>query len=391
MARRSQSFDWRLTRLIPVVVVAAFVIWVVIGSGLGRTLQSAAPAKAVAIWPWNAAALSTLGEQAIVDNASNPAAVTTATTFARQALDLDASSALAYAVLGMAADARREPNARSLLLTSERLSRRIVLPQLWLIEDAVERGDVDAALRHFDIALRTSKEAPALLYPVLMSAAGDPNITAKLAALLRSRPLWRDDYLTELAARGDPMTAWRLVQANVGAGMPVGASATLASRLIEGGHPSEAFVIAGGWPTGETSVDLATPSRYVAPFDWNLTTTDSVDAARQSGGGIVATSNSTTVQTAVSRLAALRAGRYKMSSQVKSDGPSDQLAARWTVSCLNGQILAELPVAGRGHGERTVVIPSDCKFQWLRFEMTAQSDTDRAEADISAFRIAPIS
>lgn len=353
-------------------------------------MQNADPKRAIAMWPLNPVAYAKLGEQAVVTTlVPNQATLARATTFARAALTHDPSSALAYAVLGLAADARHDASARPLLLTSERLSRRLLLPQLWLVEDAVGRDDVKGALRHFDIALRTSREAPAILYPVLLTAAGDPGITASLAALLRSGPSWRDSFLVELTTHGDPMVAWQLIRAGVGTSIPTEVTKTLISRLIEGGHPEQAFALAGGSRNGETSLDLARPSGHVAPFFWNLAAADSVDAVRQPDGSVEAAVRSAAPQAAISRLAALQPGAYTMAGGASYPDGSVQGKARWTLTCLDGRLLAELPLSAGNADARPVNVPAACRFQWLRLEMTAAPDINGFEVSVSALRVTP--
>src|SRR3546814_17422634 len=63
-----------------------------------------------------------------------------------------------------------------LLAYSQTLSRRDLRTQLMAIELAVARDDIPSALRHYDIALRTKKNAPDLLFPVLTSALTNPTI-----------------------------------------------------------------------------------------------------------------------------------------------------------------------------------------------------------------------
>src|SRR3546814_1290750 len=75
-----------------------------------------------------------------------------------------------------------------LLAYSQKLSRRDLRTQLMAIELAVAQGDISGALRHYDIALRTKKNAPELLFPVLTSALPDPRSeerTSELQSLMR--------------------------------------------------------------------------------------------------------------------------------------------------------------------------------------------------------------
>lgn len=364
--------------------LALGVLVVVVGSGLARVLQTGDPARAAELWSWNAAAPAILGEQAIVAR-PDVASAKQASAFARRALSLDASQALAYAVLGLAADVAHDPSARRLMLTSDRFSRRIFLPRLWLIEDAVRRGDVDGALHHFDIGLRTSHQAPDILFPVLIGAASDPNVTGKLAALLRSQPLWRDAFLAALVKDADPMVAWRLIAANVGP-LPDAVRRTLVLRLVATGRPDLAFTLAGG-REGEDVIDLAHESGRMLPFAWDVISTDATDAVRENGT-VTASTRSSTPQTAVERLAALSPGRYAMTTTGTVQSASGRGSVRWTATCTAGQGLVALPL---GHSAQTTfTVPAGCHFQWLRLEMATAPGDDDVGAVVSSYRVRPL-
>src|SRR3546814_6235165 len=67
------------------------------------------------------------------------------------------------------------------------------------IELAVAQGDISGALRHYDIALRTKKNAPELLFPVLTSALPDPAIRTELVKTLGGQPKWAAGFIHHAA------------------------------------------------------------------------------------------------------------------------------------------------------------------------------------------------
>ncbi|MEG3163594.1 hypothetical protein U1701_03190 [Sphingomonas sp. PB2P19] len=385
----TRSFDWRPFRLIPVVVGALVLLVVVAGSGLGRVSQVSDPARAQAMWPWNPVAPIAIA-QAILVAKPDAAGADRAESLARRALQLDASQALAYSVLGMAMDVKHDPRGRELILLSDRFSRRLLLSRIWLIEDAVNRGDIDTALRNYDIALRTSGEAPALLFPVLLNAAADPNITDKLAKLLRARPLWRDAFLAELTQKGDPLVAYSVLRAGVGSKIPESARQSLVARLVAANRPDLAYGLAAAGITplhNDVAVDLARSPGRLAPFGWSLSTTDMVDASQDIDGTFVAQTRSNTPQTAISRLVALAPGQYVMAA--RGEFRSGSGTARWTASCFGGNPLGAIPATG-GSSSTGFSVPAGCAFQWLRLEVTASLDADHVEAVITSYRVAPL-
>src|SRR3546814_6478314 len=63
-------------------------------------------------------------------------------------------------------------------------------------------SDVCSSDLHYDIALRTKKNAPDLLFPVLTSALTNPTIRTELVKTLCGRPKWSNDFISH-AARSD--------------------------------------------------------------------------------------------------------------------------------------------------------------------------------------------
>src|SRR3546814_16585851 len=67
-------------------------------------------------------------------------------------------------------------------------------------------SDVCSSDLHYDIALRTKKNAPDLLFPVLTSALTNPTIRTELVKTLGGRPKWSNDFISH-AERSDADTA----------------------------------------------------------------------------------------------------------------------------------------------------------------------------------------
>lgn len=122
--------------------------------------------------------------------------------FAHAALRRDPTNVVAVRTLALLAlvEGDRERAAR-LFEYAVTLSRRDVATQLWLIDAAAARNDIPGALRHYDIALRTSYAAAVQLYPVLISAAEDPAIARPLNTLLRQKPVWWRPFVAQLAEK----------------------------------------------------------------------------------------------------------------------------------------------------------------------------------------------
>lgn len=114
---------------------------------------------------------------------------------ARQSLRGGALNPVAIRLLGYVADVRGDrKRARELMLLSHKVSRRDFGTQLWLIEDAVARGDKKQALYHYDIAMRTTPSSHALLFPTLVGALDDPEVRTELVPYIRRAPEWLQGF-----------------------------------------------------------------------------------------------------------------------------------------------------------------------------------------------------
>ena len=140
------------------------------------------------------------------------------------------------ATLGLLAELRGDlVAARRDFGFAQRLSRRDLSSELWLIEDAVRRGDVAEALRHYDIALRTQAGATDILYPVLARASVDPAIMPLLADRLLARPPWTDSFVVFLAnATDQPAMVAELFERLQRRGLTINplAQSTLVGKLL---------------------------------------------------------------------------------------------------------------------------------------------------------------
>ena len=135
----------------------------------GNVFAKRSPEVALRIAPFNAAALAISADRLIATDPIGKASA--GAQLAERSLRTQALGASAVRILGYGAEVDRHPaRAEALIKLSQRVSRRDLGAQLWLIERAVGTGDVPEALRHYDIALRTTDKTAQLLYPILTSA-----------------------------------------------------------------------------------------------------------------------------------------------------------------------------------------------------------------------------
>lgn len=318
-----------------------------------------------------------------------------ATTADRRQADRLAASAMmhdptaiaAVSTLGINAQLRGDTqSARRFFSYANLLTRRDLQTQLWNIEDAVGRGDVPDALRHYDIALRTSRHAPDLLFPVLASAIADPNIRAALIKTLKSKPAWATAFIDYVAGKGpDPQSIADLFIGLARADVPVSETARRATvdGLIESDRLDQAWAYymqlhPGAMRTRsrdpQFQADLASPSL----LDWRALDDVGITTSFQRNGkvGVFDFSVATSVGgPLLEQLQALPPGHYRLSGRSDGIATTEQMRPYWSLVCLHNKMeLGRVPLPTSENIIKPFVgyfdVPLGCNTQMLR--LTAQ-------------------
>lgn len=306
-----------------------------------------------------------------------------AVSIAKQALRDDAMAVEAVATLGIDAAIRGDQTeAKRLFRYSQVLSRRDLRTQLWAIEDAVARHDIGDALRHYDIALRTKKEAAGLLYPVLAGAITDRSVSSELIKTLAQQPVWAGSFVDHIAANGsDPTATFALFRGLVQARFPVSANASnsLISALITDGHFHDAWSYYS-MIRGTTEKRESRDPRFTAilerpsPFDWVSINSTGISTAIQAdakGGIFDFAAVPSTGGPLLQQMQILPAGDYVLEGHSTGiDQPSDS-RPYWALRCRGGKELGRfsLPNSSEasGHFSGRFTVPPDCPIQVLTF------------------------
>jgi hypothetical protein len=302
----------------------------------------------------------------------------------RDALRRDATQPGAIELRALADDARGDKTAvQRLFVLSDAISRRSLTTRLWLIQRAVDRGSVDDALTNFDIALRTSTEAPARLYPILVRACVDPALAAHIARRVDRPVEWRPTFLDFAARRGNPEGAARLLLAmnDRAAIAKSGAVPDVLARLVAARRYDLARELHARFaPAGSSGALLADPRFTLAaayPFGWLLTNSDGVAAfpvrhgsegllgfsAEEGRGGEVA-----------SQVLMLAPGRYRLGASLHA--LSDRSARPfWSIVCTDPpyeQLLRLDTAFGEGSLQGgAFTVPASCEAQQLALNLRA--------------------
>lgn len=325
---------------------------------------------------------------------------------ARLALRQDPTAVAAVATLGIDAQIRGDtPAARRLLAYSQRLSRRDLRTQLWAIEDAVVRDDFRSALNHYDIALRTSRIAPGLLFPILATAIDDSAIRTALVHTLAKRPVWTQRFLDYVAAEArNPRPVAVLFRDLRNAHVAVSAAddTLLVTALVAKGAFEEAW---NYYALARPGVDRSRSRdpRFMAdmdrpsPFDWVPINDAGVSTSlqRDKQGGIFEFSVSPGLGGLLLRqLQMLPSGTYAIVGRSAGIDQPESSLPYWQLSCEDGKELGrvQVPNSAQSNGVFTgqVIVPVGCAVQALSLVARSSDSVSGVVGQIEQIQLAPV-
>ncbi len=366
---------------------------------LGYLLKSD-PRRAHALSPSDGRVTARLA-QSLLTPTANAADRDEAERLARLALKQDPTAVAAVVTLGLAVQLKGDvTTARRAFAYAQKLSRRNLQTHLWTIEDAVSREDIPTALRHYDLALRTIRSAPDLLFPILASAISDPAIRSAMVRTLKARPVWAGGFLYYAAVHADPQSAASLFlrlsrDGDVGAD----ARALVISRLIATRAADKA------WLYYQATGSKADPSRSRDPrfvsatstptlFDWTMTEAGEATAKilRGDTGGILAFSAPSGQGGEVARqVQLLPPGTYQLRGVGMTD-QSDRSQPYFALTCLEGRELGRIVLPRSSRPETftgQITVPSGCPVQSLAIVLRPSDSISGVTGQVEQVQLAP--
>lgn len=347
---------------------------------LSRAVRRVDPAQAYHYSSFDPAGAGLLSA-ALAVSTVNGADRRDAESLARLALMGDATIVPAVTTLGINAQFRGDiEQARRLFGYSQRLSRRDLQTQLWAIEDSVGRGDVAGALHHYDIALRTSRSAPEMLFPVLSDTIADPAIRPALTKTLAARPVWAESFIDYAAGHApDARSMAALFQGVRRAGGRVSpfAQSSAVHALLAAGQPDDAWRYYASLHPGvdrrksrdDRFMEMSTAP---LPFDWVPVNDGGVLTSIQpsrTGGTFVFSAASGTGGAMLRQEQVLPPGRYQLTGY-GMDVEAGNAPPYWTLRCKDGRELGRIDVPNSSSPARSPFsgrfqIPAGCPMQTL--------------------------
>lgn len=187
-----------------ILAAGAGILWLSTSITASTVLADYHPHRAFQAWPTDAARVSLAWRLLTASETPQNRDIERAEQLSRQALSREAVSVGAIRNIGIsrATKGNSSDAVRPLFSGAERLSRRDVPTELWLVEDNVSRGNVTGALRHYDVLMRSSRTAQLTMIPQLVRASVDQPVAKALAMLLVKRPHWWSAFYDQMLTDG---------------------------------------------------------------------------------------------------------------------------------------------------------------------------------------------
>ncbi len=371
---------------------------------LAYTVRANATEHAHALAPGDGR-ITSLVAQRLAGVAASPGDRSRSDALARLALQQDPTAVVAVTTLGLNAQLKgNTAQARRLFAYAERLSRRELQTQLWAIEDGVGRSDIPAILYNYDIALRTSRNASEVLFPILASALGDPEIRGALVKTMIGRPLWGPSFINFASANASSEAATSLFRSLSRAGVPITDEprARVVTSMIKQGHVNEAWAYYVTFRQGANRQSSRDP-RFMAniasptPFDWVPANDDGITTSIQRNGtlGVFDFAAPSSVGGALLRqVQVLPPGKYALVGHSMALDQEPNVRPYWSLTCADGRELGrfELPNSTQGNGQFRGLfsVPSNCAVQTLMLVARPVDSVNGLTGQIDHVMIAPI-
>lgn len=402
LAERSPA-EWGARAVLA--VLAAIIGYASVTASLAAVAVKADPAIAHMLAPWNGHITADLAEQRFTlepqsGTNSEPARL------ARLALRQDATAVEALSVLGLQAQLRNDTEqARRLFDYSQALSQRELRPRIWAIEEAVSRGDIAGALEHYDIALRTSRSARDVLFPVLASAIAEPKVRSALVEVMATEPVWGEGFVNYVAASGiDPQAAVRFFSEGQRGALPVDDAdrTRVVNALVARGFFDEAWQYYASFrPAAKRhrsrDANFSLITEAPARFDWTAINDSGLSASIQPGGNgglLDFAASPSTGGTVLRQMQLLPSGTYRLEGHGSGIEQPERSLPYWILTCRDGRELGRvtMPNSAQGNGNFSgrFTVPSDCPVQTLSLVIRPTAEITGVSGQIDRVRLVPV-
>ncbi|MBD58880.1 MAG: hypothetical protein CL808_01990 [Citromicrobium sp.] len=275
---------------------------------------------------------------------------------------------------------------------ADRLSRRDLGTQLFLIEDSVRRNDVAEALEHYDTAMRVSDSIRPTLYPILTEAMREPAIRKRFLPYMDASTPWLEPFLRYAISNSSEPASIVALAVEAG-GFPEGPQfATRVPELLSVVVGQEDYdtarrlyeVVGGGDPATLRDVRFteATTETSLAPFTWQPFQMGDVDSLFIAGADsrleLEARMSAGVSAGIMRRLLALPPGTYAMAFPMQSEGHDPADTAQMQIACVSQggrNVIADArrDLASEFVLGREFTVPRGCAYQMVTLSVSTRA------------------
>jgi hypothetical protein len=328
-----------------------------------------------------------------------------AVAIARKAVRYEPTAAEAVAILAADALVRgQRAEGEQLLAFSQHISRRDFRTQILAAELAVSRDDIAGALRHYDVALRTKKQAADLLFPLLTSALAEPAIRSEMVKVLTNKPIWASAFMDHIAGNSADIAPTAAFMSNLQTAritVPDTAVQAVIARLVAEKMFDQAWTVYAAARAGSDRTQSRDPAFTAAPpapaiFDWIAINTPSISAAilpDQTNGLFdfsVAMGHGGDV---LRQFQMLPAGDYVVTGRSSGIEQPRQSQPYWSLRCQGGNEIGRIDIQNssqaEGHFQGRLTVPANCPAQMLVLIARSSDDIGGVSGQIHHIEVRP--
>ncbi len=394
-----------------IIIAGALLMWSSFQFANGQIRADTDSVSALGFSPTNAVANAFHADQLLMAPGDKKPLGTIAAK-ARLAVTGQPLNPRALRVLGYVAMATNaEKNGAALISVAARQSRRDFGTQLWYIEDAVSKDDVAGALKHYDIALRTSQRGRDVLFPILLGALEDAEVQRGFVRYVKAKPIWLHPFMSYAIGENSQPAALASLVKQAG-GLPPGAvyrtfEFQLLGSLATKGTADQIIEYFSMLPGANAAVltsaalNVQTTDARFAPVTWELLVTPEVGAQVRNdvpNGEVALQIIAQPGQSAVvaNKLMFLRPGQYVLKTRHRFSELDAQSALSFEVRCRGdrtGTVIGQLIANSKMNttsGSATFSVGDDCQAQALSIRAVGGQSQQDAEISVTQILMSPL-
>lgn len=308
-------------------------------------------------------------------------------------------------ILGLAYEASGDSKrAAETMRVAYRASRRDVVSQLYLIESASASGDVQATLRHYNVALLTHPELRETLLPILAAAITFPEVRSAILPYLKSRVDWSGAFLS-VASEKSSISDLKsfLPQVKEVASDPLyyaSLSKVLRRTALEGSSEDLAYLanyLVPGFRfevLSDFGVNSRTTDQRLGTLAWNFPAVENITLEQDDDQAITINADPLARGVVAVREILVEGGRaYQLNQNVSLKTEESRPTLRWIAACAHSNAdpvpfwdQVQVNMDNGSAPKNTFTVPADCKL--IRMSLVIEGPDGQVPASVTLGKLA---